>query len=149
MLNAGVPITRALEAAHKRGKYGRIFKQIQAEIATGQSLTDTVQSRERHFDKLDRSLIHVGEQTGQTAEMFEMLSQWYAFRQRLNRVVRSGMFLPIMMIHALAFVAPVIPFALNGFDSSIYLRGFAGIIAIFYIPTAVILAIIFLTPKTK
>jgi MSHA biogenesis protein MshG len=148
MLNAGVPISRALEAAHKRGKYGRIFKQIQAEIAAGHSLSDTVNARKRHFDKLDRALIHVGEQTGQTAEMFEMLSEWYAFRQRLARVVRSGMMLPVVQIHLLAIIAPVISFALNGFDGSVWVKGFFSILATFYIPAAIILGIIFLTPKT-
>ena len=61
--------------------------------------------------------------------------------------MRTGMVLPIAMIHMLAFIAPVIPFALGGFNGSIYLNGFLRIIAFFYIPASIILAIVYLTPK--
>lgn len=147
MLDAGLPITRALQTVHKQGKYGRLFKKIEQEVAVGNSLTDAVQAHKRQFQQLDRTLIEVGEQTGQIAEMFEELSQWYAFRQRLNRVMRSGMLLPLLYIHATAFIVPIVPCALNGFDKSLYLQGVIRILALFYIPAAVILAIVFLTPR--
>jgi type II secretory pathway component PulF len=147
LLDAGVPITRALQSVSKSGRYGRLFRTIEQQVAAGSSLSDAICQHPRQFDKLDQALIHVGEDTGQIAEMFEMLSQWYAFRQRLRRVIRTGLVLPIAMIHALAFIAPVIPFALGGFDGSIYLNGFLRIIAIFYIPASIILAIVYLTPK--
>ncbi len=147
LLDAGLPIARALQSASKTGRYGRLFKTIQERVAAGNSLSDAICQHPRQFDKLDRALIRVGEDTGQLAEMFDMLSQWYVFRQRLGRVMRTGLILPIAMIHMLAFIAPVIPFALGGFDGSIYLNGFLRIIAIFYIPASIILAIVYLTPK--
>ena len=147
MLNAGMPITRALQSASKTGRYGRLFRTIEEQVVAGNSLSDVIRRYPRQFDKLDRTLIHVGEETGQLAEMFEELSRWYSFRQRLNRTMSSGMVFPILMIHALAFIAPVVPFALGGFDGGIYLNGFLRIIAIFYIPALMILAIVFLTPN--
>jgi type II secretory pathway component PulF len=147
MLDAGVPITRALQSASKTGRYGRLFKTIEAQVALGNSLSDVIRQFPRQFDKLDQTLFHVGEQTGQLAEMLETLSQWYAFRQRLRRVIRTGLVLPIAMIHALAFLAPVVPFALGGFEGSVYIHGFLSIIAIFYIPALMGLAIIYRTPK--
>lgn len=148
MLGAGVPITRAFQSASQSGRSGRLCMAIQEQIAAGHSVSDAVQQHPRRFEKLDQTLICVGEETGQLAEMFEMLSQWYSFRQRLNRTVRSGLVLPILMIHALAFLAPVVPFALGGFDNvGTYIRSFLGILAFFYIPGVVILAVIFLTPK--
>jgi type II secretory pathway component PulF len=147
MLDAGVPITRALQSASKEGRYGRLFKMIEQQVAAGNSVSDVIWQYPRHFAKLDQTLFHVGEETGQLPEMLETLSQWYAFRQRLRRVMRTGLVLPIAMIHALAFIAPVVPFALGGFDVSIYLTGFLSIIAFFYIPASIILAIIYLTPK--
>jgi len=147
MLNAGVSITRALQSVHKGGRYGRLFSQIEQDVAQGNGLSDAVQNRRAKFQKLDRVLIHVGEETGQLPEMFEELSQWYSFRQRLNQTIRSGMMYPLLMIHALAFIGPVVPFALNEFNTSIYVRGVLSILAFFYIPAAVILAIKYLTPK--
>ncbi len=148
MLDAGVPITRTLQGVHKAGRVGRLFEQIEQEVATGSSLTDAVEKHKRHFQPLDRVLIEVGEQTGQSAEMFEELSRWYAFRQRLNRTIRSGMLLPILYIHATAFIVPVIAMAFSGFDLDVYFRGVFGILAMFYIPAVIILGIIFLAPKT-
>ena len=147
MLDAGVPITRTLQTVHKQGKYGRLFKKIESQVAAGSSLTDAVQTHKRQFQQLDRTLIEVGEQTGQSAEMFEALSQWYAFRQRLNRAVRSGMLLPVLYIHAMAFIVPIVSCALSGFDFSGYAGDVIRILLWFYIPAAIIFGIIFLTPK--
>ena len=149
MLNAGLPITRALKTVHKQGRYGRLFKKIEQDVSlNSQSLADAVDFHRKKFKKLDVTLIRVGEETGQLAEMFEELSRWYTFRQRLRRVAMSGMALPILYVHALAFIFPLVPFASSGFDSSVYLKTMVSILAIFYIPAAVILGIIFLTPKT-
>jgi type II secretory pathway component PulF len=147
MLNAGVPITRALRSVPKGGRYGRLFAQIEQDVAQGSGLSDAVRNCRTKFQKLDRVLIQVGEETGQLPEMLEELSQWYSFRQRLNRTIRSGMVYPLLMIHALAFIGPVVPFALNEFDTGIYFRGLLGILALFYIPAAVILAMKCLTPR--
>ena len=147
MLDAGVPITRALQSASKTGRYGRLFQVIEPQVAQGNSLSDVIRHYPRQFDKLDQTLIHVGQETGQLPEMLEALSQWYAFRQRLRRTKRTGLVLPVAMIHALALIAPVVPFALGGFDVSIYVHGFLSIIAIFYTPALMGLAVLYLTPK--
>jgi len=147
MLNAGVSIIRALQSVPKTGKYGRLFSRIEQDVSRGSSISDAAQNHRKAFQKLDLVLIRVGEETGQLSEMFEHLSDWYAFRQRMNRTIRSGLALPILLIHALALIGPIVPFAVSGFDGSVYLREFLKIIAIFYIPAAVILAIIYLTPK--
>ncbi|MHC5091298.1 MAG: type II secretion system F family protein, partial [Planctomycetota bacterium] len=147
MLDAGVPITRALQSATKTGRVGRLFQTIETQVARGNSLSDVIRHYPRQFDKLDQTLIHVGEETGQLAEMFEELSRWYSFRQRMNRTMRPGMIFSIFMIHALALIAPVVPFALGGFDISLYVHGFLSILAIFYTPALMVLAVLYLTPK--
>lgn len=147
MLNSGVPIIRALQNAHKVGRYGRLFKEVEADVASGMSLADIVELHKKEFEPLDRTLITIGEQTGQTAEMFEMLSQWYAFRQRVSRTIRAGMLLPMFYIHAASILIPVVPFALGGWDVSVYFRLMFTILAIFYIPGLAILGILYFTPE--
>ena len=147
MLDAGVPISRVLQSSSKTGRYGRLFQTIETHIAQGNSLSDVIQHYPRQFDKLDQTLIRVGEETGQLAEMFEELSRWYSFRQRMNRTMRPGIIFSIFMIHALAFIAPVVPFALGGFDWAIFFHVMFKILATFYIPGLVILTIIYLVPK--
>lgn len=147
MLDAGVPITRALQSVYKQGKAGRLFKKIEQDVAHGHSLTDAVHAHQRQFQPLDRTLIEVGEQTGQIAEMFEELSKWYAFRQKMLRTAKSGMILPVFYVHAAAVLLPFPSLVLSGWDVALYLRYMFGILSSFYVPAAVICAIIYLTPK--
>jgi len=147
LLAAGVPIVRALQAVSATGRLGRLFREIAASVAATESLTEAVEARRRHFDPLDVALIGVGENTGQLNEIFQMLADWYDFRQRLRRVINSGMMLPVLMIHALALLGPVPSLALGGWDVGGYLGGVLGILALFYIPALVIAGIVFLTPR--
>ena len=147
MLNAGMSIIRILQTVPKLGKYGRLFSCIEQDILQGNSVSDAVKLHEKQFQKLDVILIEVGEQTGQLAEMFEELSQWYDFRQKINRVMRVGMILPFLMIHLMSIVIPAVDWAFSGFDHTVFIFGMLKILAMFYIPIAVILAVIFLTPN--
>lgn len=147
MLKAGMPIVRAIENVHKRGRFGRVFQKVQADVARGMSLTDIVEQNRGDFQPIDRILISVGEQTGQVAEMLEALSQWYEFRQRVSRMAMAGMMLPAFYVHAAAFLLPVIPFALGGFDVNVYFKGMLGILALFYVPLLTIFGIVYFTPK--
>ena len=61
LLDAGVPITRALQSVSKAGRYGRLFKTIERQVAAGSSLSDVINQHPRQFDKLDQTLFHVGE----------------------------------------------------------------------------------------
>jgi type II secretory pathway component PulF len=147
MLNAGMPIIRTIQTVHKQGRIGRVFKKIESDIMSGMSLADIVERYHGEFQPIDRTLIAVGEKTGQTAEMFEMLSQWYAFRQRLSRTLRIGLLLPVFYIHAASILIPVVPFALGGWNVLVYFKLMFLILGIFYVPALVILGIIYLTPK--
>lgn len=147
LLAAGVPIHRALTAAAPRGRIGRLFSEIAASVSKSESLAEAVASRRRRFAPLDVTLICVGEETGNLAEVFAMLAEWYTFGQRIRRVIGSGILLPALMVHLLALLAPVPSFALGGWDIENYIEGVIMILALFYIPTAILLGVIYLTPK--
>lgn len=147
LLAAGVPITRAFKSLHKRGRIGKVFGDIEQGVARGTSLAEAVEARKRDFDPLDIALIRVGEDTGQLADVFQMLGQWYSFRQRLRRIIRSGLVLPILLIHFAALIAPIPALALSGWDVQTYIRGVLTILRMFYIPATAILAVLYLTPR--
>lgn len=147
MLNAGVPIIRAIQNVQKQGRFGRLFKKIEVHVASGMSLADIIELYHREFKPLDRALISIGEQTGQVAEMLEQLSQWYAFRQRLANTMKIGAVLPIFYVHFAALTLPIVPFALGGWDKMVYIKGVLGILGAFYIPALLIAGIIYLTPR--
>jgi len=73
MLNAGLPISRALKTVEKQGRFGRVIGRLEQEVARGQSLSDAVDIYQRKFEKLDISLIKVGEHT---AKLPKSLNFW-------------------------------------------------------------------------
>ncbi len=147
LLAAGVPVQRALSAAAVRGRLGRLFGQIAASVGRAESLAEAVESRRHWFEPLDVALIRVGEDTGNIAEVFALLAEWYAFRQQIRRIIGSGLVLPILMVHVLAVLAPVPSFALGGWDVRGYIQGVVTILLMFYVPAAALWAVVYLTPK--
>lgn len=147
LLEAGVPIGRALKTAHKRGRIGRLFGHIADDVSKATSLAEAVERRKRHFEPLDVSLIRVGEDAGELGAVFEMLGQWYSFRHRIHRTILSGLILPIMLIHFAAVLIPVPQLALGGWDVAAYVQAVLIFLAAFYIPACVVGGIIYLTPR--
>jgi len=147
MLNAGLPISRALKTVEKQGRFGRVIGRLEPEVARGQSLSDAVDIYQRKFEKLDISLIKVGEHTGQMAEIFELLSEWYGFCQRIKRAAANGLIIPVIYIHLAGFLIPFIKCMLKGFELNHYLQGVFHFFAVLYIPVVLIFAVIKFTPK--
>ena len=58
------------------------------------------------------------------------------------------MALPILLIHAMAFIVPVPGFVLGGWQIEPYLISVVKILSLFYIPAAIIFVILRMTPKT-
>ena len=147
MLNAGMPIIRAFENVQKRGRFGRVLSLLGEEIKYGQSLSDAVEIHKRKLAKLDVALIKVGEHTGQLSEIFNHLSEWYDFCQRIKRAMFNGALLPLIYIHVAAIIVPVPEWAFSGWDGSVYWIGFFRVLSILYVPTIILLTIFKLTPK--
>ncbi len=81
------------------------------------------------------------------SESLADLAKWYQFRIRLRGIIRSGMMLPLLLVHAAALIAPVSSLALGGWDFVGYLWDVLGILAVFYIPMLAILGVVFYTPR--
>lgn len=150
MLDSGLPIVRALTSAVAGlpGPLARIWKKISKDVADGNSLAEAIKKHPKKFPPLDLLLIDTGENSGNIAEALDMLSNWYHFRNRTNSIILAGLMLPLLLIHATAAIAPVPTLFLGDGSSGTYLHQALSILALFYIPAAVILAVIFLTPKT-
>lgn len=148
MLGSGVPLLRTLEVASKsaRGRCRRAMRRVLEEVRTGRPLSESM-SVHRCFTPLDVTLVATGEETGQLAEVTAELGRWYEFTNRLRRTILSGIVYPALMIHMAAFIAPIVPVALNEFNWDGYLGGVLSILAIFYIPLAAVWAVLRFTPR--
>lgn len=148
LLDSGVPLLRALQVAGNTaaGGFKRPMRRIEEEVRGGRSLAESMADI-RAFKPLDVALVRTGEETGQLSETLEELSRWYEFSARLRRTIISGLAYPALVLHFAAFVAPLIPVFLSGFNWDGYWRGVLSILAIFYVPLLAVVGILRFSPR--
>ena len=149
MLEAGLPVLKALNTASQglRGKLAKTLPKIADDISKGTDLTEAMKKYKKIFTPLDLTLIEAGEHSGDLDIVFDTLSDWHHFQLKLKRIILSGMLLPVITITAAAFLAPIPSLVLNGGGITEYIKQAVQILAVFYTPVLLILAIICLTPK--
>ena len=150
MLDAGMPILRSLESlvSGLEGKLQSTFLAVTKDISSARPIAEAMAEHPKVFAPLDVSVIQAAETSGNLAESFKMLAQWYELVNRLKLIILSGMLLPIVLINITAFIAPL-PFLFLGQISILqYFLAMIRILALLYVPTAVVVAIYRLTPKT-
>jgi type II secretory pathway component PulF len=150
LLEAGVPLLRSLRTveAGLRGPLQRAFGRLIEGVSNGNPLSDAVDTNPKLFARLDVMIIRAAEASGNLAESFGLLAKWHEFSQRIKRRILSGLALPFLLIHVTAIVAPLPAFVLGGCDVKSYILSALLIVSVFYIPAAIIIAIMRLTPET-
>lgn len=150
MLDAGVPLLRSLNTVGSGLDLPlrRDFLKLAEFASKGNPLAETMAQSPKIFDPVDVMLIKAAETSGSLPESFKLLSQWHESSQRIRKKILSGMALPILLIHATAFLAPFPGFALGGWQIKSYLISVVKILSVFYIPAAIIFVILRMTPKT-
>ncbi|MHC4124717.1 MAG: type II secretion system F family protein [Planctomycetota bacterium] len=149
MLDAGLPIIRTLQtlesSADSRTK--KVFSNMIAIVSAGGNLAEAMAKNPKFFNKLDINIINAAEVSGNQPQSFKMLSQWYEFSSRLKKRALAGLLLPFTLIHITAVIAPLPSLFLKQTNFIGLIHQMLGILSIVYIPTAIILAIIYLTPE--
>ena len=149
-LEAGLPIRRALDSAASGANrtYRRVFTDIEHFVAAGNTISQAMARHRRTFAPLDILIVQAGEHGGNLPGAFAQLARWYELCDRIRRIIKSGLLLPALLIHAAAFV-PALPFFLFGrIPLGQYLSGVWHTLMLFYIPAAIIFAIVRFTPST-
>jgi hypothetical protein len=102
----------------------------------------------RVFKRFDRTLIKAADQTGNLDLCFRLLTQWYEFVIKLQRIIMTGMLLPLFVLNVAAFVVPLPSLLLQddiGFLR--YMREVVETLSAFYVPILVIVALVKLGPR--
>ena len=149
MLEAGLPVLRALRTA-SQGMSGRVPAALRAvadEAAQGGGLAETMARHPQAFDRMDVLLVGVAETSGNLPEAMQMLSRWHGFRRRLRQTVTSGLALPALLLHALAFLGPLPAAIMGRLTAAGYLLEAAWTLLVFYIPAAAIWAVVRYSPS--
>ena len=150
MLDAGVPILKSLRTVGSgvKGKRAKTFAAISDIVADGNTLAEAMARFPNVFDPLDVLVVEAGETSGNLPEILNDLSDWYNFCDRIKRIIRSGLVLPVMIIHVAAFLIPAPALIMGSIDLSGYFRSVTQTLAFLYVPAVSIWAVMRLTPET-
>lgn len=150
LLDAGVPILRSLDTVTEglQGNLKRAFRELRASASDGNTLAESMARRSNVFAELDVMLVETAETAGKLPESFNMLSDWYGFRNRMTRLILSGLLLPLLVLNIAAFVAPLPRFILGGLTLGGYLFESVSILACIYVPAGIIVVVLILSRKT-
>lgn len=150
MLEAGVPLLRSLNtvAPGLEPRVKKAFLVLAEGVSKGNSLAEMMSHNRKVFSPLDVMLVNAGETSGSLAELIGLMGKWHEMSRRMLRKMLMGFLLPVLVLAIAAFVVPF-PYLIFG---DITLRGYAfrvvGIHLSFWLPAAIIVFIVRLTPST-
>ncbi len=149
-LEAGFPILHSfnIAASGMKGSLATAFRSVGKALFAGDSLEVAMSRHPRSFSPIDMLIVEAGDTSGNLTECLKLLSHWYAFCDRLWHTLLSGMSLPFILIHIAAVLYPASALFLGHINFSQYIFRVLATLALFYVPTAIIFAVIHLTPKT-
>ena len=147
MLSAGLSLLRALQTASRGGGYmDRSFRRLELTCRAGHSLSDAMAAQPRIFPPLDVMLVRAGDTSGNLAETLKLLADWYGLCHRLRQAIKSGLVLPVAILHIAALIGPLPDLFLGNVSRVGYAQQVLTWLLCFYVPAAVAWAIVRLTP---
>lgn len=101
MLEAGVPVRRALDTIRRvgRGRLRKVTVEVAEDIGGGHTLAESLQRRGAAFPPLACNLVRVGEQAGALEPVFISLADFFELLRALYRRVLGKMALPLIQFY--------------------------------------------------
>ena len=149
MMEAGMPILRSIDVVieGRRGHLKQVFKRIHETISKGASVAEALGQHPRMFPDLDCMLIEAAETSGALVTSLSTLADWHRFVHRITAKMLAAMIYPIVILHIGMFVAHAPGAILGGATLAGYLLAVLRSLMFFYIPAAVIIALILLRER--
>lgn len=101
MLDAGLPLSRALsviERQSKNLKIKQVMQDLRAQIERGNQFHEALESHPRVFHDLYRAMVHAGEESGSLSETLNVLATQLERSATLKKKVRGAMVYPAIVI---------------------------------------------------
>jgi general secretion pathway protein F len=101
LLNAGVPVDRALSIASdltEKDSFKSILQDVIRVLKGGKSLADSLASHPEHFSDLYVNMVRAGEASGSLSAVFERLSEFEKTRDDLRNYIVSSMVYPVLLM---------------------------------------------------
>ena len=101
LLNAGVPLDRALAITSELTEHGE-FRQVVEDVLRilkgGKSLADSLAAHPEYFSELYVNIVRAGEAGGALAPVFERLAEFERTRDELRNYILSSMIYPALLV---------------------------------------------------
>lgn len=154
MLRSGIPLARGLEVLKKRGisrDMRPIVSEISRDISAGLSFSQALERHPNTFPPLVRSLVKVGEESGNLDAVLDRLGGYFEFRRQLRnnfltKLLYPGiqLFLAIIVLSIVSFVFTML--ADDGRSAEVaflktFFTGFGivgGLVVLYFIVTRVL-----------
>lgn len=107
MIDAGLPLARALSVLEKQTKNIRFKKIIQAvsdEITKGTALSAALGKHTKEFSALFVSMVRAGEESGSLSETLRLVSEQLDKSYQLKKKIRGAMIYPTIVIIAMFII---------------------------------------------
>ncbi len=120
MLQAGVPITRCLEAIsenHRGGQLGIAIQHIKARVEAGDSLTNAFGEFPHVFPELHRAMIAAAEESGGLDQMLLRISEYLESEFSLRETIKRETFLAKMQLAASITLPPLYIWVTQGWNA--------------------------------
>jgi type IV pilus assembly protein PilC len=112
-LTSGIDIRRIWErlAQRSRGRAKEVYAHVAQQVATGETLFDSIQETGDFFPPLFRQLVEAGEHTGLLAEVFRRLAEHYEHQVQLSKTFWRAMTAPALRVIAAILAVGVLIYA--------------------------------------
>jgi len=108
MIDAGLPVSRALtvmERQAKKGRLNKILNALIADISGGKTLSDGMKSFPDMFSPLFISMVKAGEQSGSLSQSLKVVANQMDKSYTLQKKVRGAMMYPSIILMAMIIIA--------------------------------------------
>ena len=99
LIRSGLSFSRAFELIIEgaKTKENALYVRIFDEVVSGKELWRSLEA-DKAFTELDRSVVHIGEETGRLVDALEFLTDYYQKREEQKRMVTSALSYPIITL---------------------------------------------------
>ena len=123
MLSTGIPLLECIEALKTQpysGYFKSILQVISEDVRGGDMLSEAIDKHKKIFPQFFRSMLHVGEASGQLDKVFIALAEYYERDASVKRKVKAAMAYPMMLMGmTVAIVVLMLGFVIPKFKSTL------------------------------
>lgn len=110
LLEAGVPITRAIGMLRDRGAGGSVapaLRRCGARMADGQALSASMASDKAAWQAFESEVVAAGEEAGRMVPLLRELGRYWRMMDETRRRVLAGLVYPMLVLHVAIFAGNV------------------------------------------